>query len=81
MLRRRKVDIMCFQDTKMEYISSSFVRKLWGCAYADWCFVSSRGASGGILLMQDKRVVTKLEVFVGEFVAACSFKNVEDDFV
>jgi hypothetical protein len=81
MLRQRKVDIVCLQDTKMEYISNSFVRNLWGCAYADWCFVSSRGASGGILLMRDKRLVTKLEVSVGEFVIACSFKNVEDDFV
>jgi exonuclease III len=81
MLRQWKVDIVCLQETKMEYISSSFVRNLWGCAYADWCFVASRGASGGILLMWDRRVVTKIEVCVGEFVTTCYFKNVEDEFV
>ena len=31
--------------------------------------------------MWDRRVVMKIEVCVGEFVAACSFKNVEDEFV
>jgi hypothetical protein len=38
------------------------------------------GAAGGILLMWDKRVVTKLDTEAGECVAACSFKNVLDDF-
>jgi exonuclease III len=51
MLRQWKVDIVCLQETKMENISSSFVRSLWGYAYVDWCFVASRSASGGILLM------------------------------
>jgi hypothetical protein len=68
MLRQWKVDIVCLQEAKMEYISSSFVRNLWGCPYADWCFVASRGALDGILLMWDRRVVTKIEVCVGEFV-------------
>ena len=36
------------------------------------------GASGGILLMWDKRVVTKVDVCLGNFVAASSFKNVDD---
>ncbi|XP_059428513.1 uncharacterized protein LOC132162272 [Corylus avellana] len=45
----------------MEYISSSFVRNLWGCSYADWCYVASRRALGGILLMWDRRVVMKIE--------------------
>jgi hypothetical protein len=27
----------------------------------DWCYSSSRGASGGILLMWDRRVVEKLK--------------------
>jgi hypothetical protein len=42
--------------------------------------VAAAGAAGGILLMWDKRVVTKLDTEVGECVAACSFKNVLDDF-
>jgi hypothetical protein len=80
-LRHWKADIVCLQETKMEFISSSFVRFLWSCAYADWCFVASKGALGGILFMWDRRVVTKIEVCVGDYVAACSFKNVEDEFI
>ena len=40
--------------------------------------MASVGASGGILLIWDKRVVTKVDVCVGNFVAASSFKNVDD---
>jgi hypothetical protein len=36
--------------------------------------------SSGILLLQDKRVVEKIEVYVGEYVVACSFRNIADDF-
>jgi hypothetical protein len=38
------------------------------------------GAAGGILLMWDNKVVTRLDMGVGEFVAACTFKNVVDVF-
>lgn len=38
------------------------------------------GWPDGILLMRDRRVVAKIEVRVGEYVVACSFRNVEDDF-
>ena len=47
----------------------------------EWCFVASRGASGGILLMRDRRVVTKIEVGLGRYVEASSFGNVDDGFV
>jgi len=41
----------------------------------DWC-----GASGGILIMWDKRVVEKVDVCVGIFTLAVSFRNVADHF-
>jgi hypothetical protein len=56
------------------------VRSLGGL-HADWCHNPSIGASRGILLMWDKRVVEKIEVCTGEFVAAASFRSVNDDFV
>ena len=46
----------------------------------DWCYVAAIGAAGGILLMWDKRVVSRLNMEVGECVVACSFKNVVDGF-
>jgi hypothetical protein len=43
LLRSWKVDIVCFQETKMVSVSSHFVHSLWGCPYVDWCHVDSRG--------------------------------------
>jgi hypothetical protein len=39
-----------------------------------------QGASGGVLLMWDRRVVEKIDGCVGEFSVAVSFRNVEDHF-
>jgi hypothetical protein len=47
----------------------------------EWCHVASDGASGGTLLMWDRRVVAKLDVCLGSFVAARSFRNVDDGLV
>jgi hypothetical protein len=68
------------QETKLEFISDTLVRNIWSCPFEDWCYLASCGASGGILIIWDKRIVEKIDVFVGEFVLACSFKSVEDDF-
>jgi hypothetical protein len=43
--------------------------------------VASSGASGGILLMWDRRVVSKIDECMGRYVVACSFRNVEDGLV
>jgi hypothetical protein len=43
--------------------------------------VASNGASGGILLMWDRRVVSKIDECMGRYVVACSFRNVEDGLV
>jgi hypothetical protein len=42
------------------------------------CHVAFVGALGGILLMWDRRAVSKVDVCLGNFVAACSFRNVDD---
>jgi hypothetical protein len=42
---------------------------------------AATGAAGDILLMWDKRVVSRVDTVVGDCVAACSFKNVVDGFV
>jgi hypothetical protein len=80
LLRQWKADIICLQETKLDFISSSVVSSLWGCLHANWCYVPPIGASNGILLMWDRRVVEKIEVYVREYVAACSFKSADDDF-
>jgi endonuclease/exonuclease/phosphatase family metal-dependent hydrolase len=80
LLRQWKADIICLQETKLDFVSNSLVRSLWGCHFVDWCYLASRGASGSILIMWDRRIVEKIEVYVGEFVVACSFRSVADNF-
>jgi hypothetical protein len=78
LLSQWKVDIVCLQETKLEVITHGLVLSLWRCPYVEWTYVASVGASGGILLMWDRRVVSKVDVCQGNFVAACSFRNVDD---
>jgi hypothetical protein len=47
----------------------------------DWMFLGSNRASGGILLMWDKRLVEKIEDAVGLYSVFCKFKNVADQKV
>jgi len=61
-------------------MSYSVVCSLWGCQHFDWCCLDSRGAFDGILLMWNRRVVEKIDECVGEFIIACSIRNVEDHF-
>ena len=76
-----KVDIVCLQETKISWFTPSLVHSLWRCPYVEWCYVAVEGASGGILLMWDRRVVSKIDVCLGSYVAACNFRNVEDGLV
>jgi len=80
LLRDWKVDLICFQETKVKDPSRQFVRSLWGCNYVDWCCLDASGASGGILILWDKRVVEKVDVCVGRFTLAVSLRNVDDHF-
>jgi hypothetical protein len=80
LLRQWKANIICLQETKLDLISNRIVKSLWGSQFADRCYLPSSRASGGILLMWDRRVVEKLEAQVGEYVVACSFRNCADNF-
>uniref|UniRef100_A0A2N9EXD0 Reverse transcriptase domain-containing protein n=1 Tax=Fagus sylvatica TaxID=28930 RepID=A0A2N9EXD0_FAGSY len=77
-LRMWKGDVVCLQETKMAYISIGVVRSIWGSPFVGWEFQASEGASGGVLLLWDKRVVEQLDVAKGEFTLSCKFKCVED---
>jgi exonuclease III len=43
LLREWKVDIVCFEETKLEVVFRSVVCSLWGCHNVDWCYLDSRG--------------------------------------
>uniref|UniRef100_A0A2N9FK77 Transposase MuDR plant domain-containing protein n=1 Tax=Fagus sylvatica TaxID=28930 RepID=A0A2N9FK77_FAGSY len=68
-------------ETKMELTTRQTVRSLWGCHHVDWLYLGSIGATGGILLMWDSRVVEKVEEAVGIYSISCKFRNVTDQVV
>lgn len=43
--------------------------------------LGANGTVGGILIMWDSRVISKMDVMVGVFSVSCVFKNVDDGFV
>ncbi|KAF5472902.1 hypothetical protein F2P56_009564 [Juglans regia] len=57
------------------------VRSLWSGAHVDWVYLASIGASGGIVVMWDRRVVKKVEEYIGRYTIVCSFKSVFDNFL
>ena len=62
LLKEWKCDIVCFQETKVASINTTFVRSLWGSPFIDWDAVQTLG---GVLLVWDKRVFEKMDVIVG----------------
>ncbi|KAG6667899.1 hypothetical protein CIPAW_01G132400 [Carya illinoinensis] len=81
MLRKWKVDVICLQETKLKLISRRIIRSIWNCQFVGWIYLPSKGASGGILVMWDKRVVECIDEFIGEYSVGCSFKNSKDGFL
>jgi exonuclease III len=51
LLREWKVDIVCFQETKLEVMSCSVVHSFCGCHHVNWCCLDSKGASSDVLNM------------------------------
>ena len=65
MLKLWNADIVCLQETKLDFIDRGVVRSLWGVNHVDWLYLGSEGASGGILLMWDCRVVERMDSVLG----------------
>jgi hypothetical protein len=70
-LRDWKCDVVRLQETKLDYLDWRVIRSLWGNPYADWEVLDVVGTAGGVLLLWDKRVVEKLDSFVGRFLVSC----------
>uniref|UniRef100_A0A2N9IF49 CCHC-type domain-containing protein n=1 Tax=Fagus sylvatica TaxID=28930 RepID=A0A2N9IF49_FAGSY len=65
-------------ETKLDFIDRRVIRSLWGIHHVDWLYLGSEGASGGILMMWDRRVVEKMDSAVGQYSISCKFRNVLD---
>jgi exonuclease III len=80
LIRMWKADIICLQETKMADINRRVIQSLWGNQHVDRISLGSNGATGGILLMWDMRVVEKVDEAAGYYSLSCKFKNVLDQF-
>jgi exonuclease III len=80
LLHHWKVDVVCLQETKLTAVTQGLVRSLWRCKYVDWISLDSIGASGGIILMWDRRVVDRVDEAIGCFSISCRFREVASGF-
>ena len=68
-------DVICLQETKLDLITRGIVQSLWGIHHVDWVYLGFEGASGGILLMWDRRVVEKIDEAMGLFSVSCNLSK------
>ena len=56
-IKSRKVDVVCLQETKIKEMTTRLVRSLRVGRNIEWRAVNSRGVAEGILVFCDNRVV------------------------
>ena len=76
-IRAQKVDLVCFQETKLQEMSDGMVRSLGGGQRA----LNAQGAAGGIVMFWDSRVIQLVDVEEGSFSVSCRFMNTEDNLL
>ena len=80
-IKMQRVDVVCLQETKLKDVSKRLIRELGVGRFLEWVAVNADGASGGILIFWDTRVIQLLEKEEGQFTLSCRFKSLEEDFV
>ena len=56
-LKMWNAELICPQEIKLSHIGIAEVGSLLGNRFADWVYLESEGALGGVLIMRDKRVI------------------------
>ena len=79
-LRSNRVDLVCFQETKVQQMNVGMVRSLGVGRYLNWIALDAEGSAGGILLLWDKRRISLEDSVAGSFSVSCQFRMVEDGF-
>ena len=80
-VKMRRVDVVCLQETKLKEVSKRMIRELGAGRFLEWVAVNADGASGGILIFWDTRVIQLLEKEEDRYTLSCRFKSLEEDFV
>ena len=80
-IKTQKVDLVCIQETKIQDVSLGVVQSLRTGRFIEWGVVNARGASEGIVVFWDSRVLELVGMEVGVYSISCQFKNCDDGFV
>ena len=67
-------NVICLQETKVEEVERGFVRDIWGGSFVEWKDLPARGASGGVLVCWDSRVVVCEDFEIGGYLFIYGFE-------
>lgn len=67
LLRRHKVQLALFQETKLKGIDDIVIREIWGRKNVRWAAADADGSSGGILILWDSRFISVEKCWVDVF--------------
>ncbi|GKV27606.1 hypothetical protein SLEP1_g36762 [Rubroshorea leprosula] len=65
LILREKVEFLAVQETKLEVVDRKLCRMVWGKEDFDWIAKPSRGLSGGLLCIWNKKIFKMEEVLEG----------------
>ena len=56
-IKMQRADVVCLQETKLKEVSNRMIRSLGVGRFLEWVAIKAEGASGGILIFWDTRVI------------------------
>ena len=71
--------MVCLQKTKLKEMAGGVGRSLATGKFVDWAASNAEGASGGIHIFWDSRILQLLEVERSCVTLSCCFRNIEDN--
>ena len=77
----QKFDLVCFQETRIQEMSGGMVHNLGGGQCTQWSALNAQGATGGIVVFWDSKVIELVDVEEGSFSVSCRFRNTEDNLL
>ena len=73
------MDLVCFKETKLKDITCGIIRSLAVGRFVDWVASNVEGASRGILILWNSRVLQLVEAEESCYSLSCKFQNIEDN--